>query len=173
MKNIKIKRIVLLSVLSALAICFSFFDRQISMVAFPTLRTAKIGLANIVVLLSIYHFDFKECLILVLLKAIIGNLLFGGVTSIIIGGTASLLSFFAMYFLFLFFKKYLSAVGISVVGGFIHIITQLFVIGLIYLNIGEVLLYYGAILVLISLITSIIIGLIVNRLNVYQFTNAF
>ena len=167
------KRIVLLSVLAALAICLSFFDKQISTIAFPNLPQAKIGLANIVILLAIYKFSFKESLILVLLKATIGNLLIGGFTAIIIGGSASLISFFGMYFLFKFLKNQLSGVGISVVGGFLHIITQLFVIGLLYIYIGEILLYYGAVLVLLSLITSIIIGLIMNKLITYEFRKAF
>lgn len=173
MSKNNLKRIVLLSILAAFAICLSFLDRQISMAAFPNLPQAKIGLANIIILVALYHFDFKETLILVILKATIGNLYYGGFTAIIIGGSASLVSFIGMYLLLKFFKKYLSAVGISVVGGFLHIITQIFVIGMMYVYIGDVLLYYGAILVLLSLITSVIIGLIVNRLNTYQFIKAF
>ena len=164
MRNIK--KIVLMSILISLAVILSLFDRMITPIAFPTLPTAKIGFANIVVLLAIISFDFKDSLIIVILKSVIANLLYSGLTSFIIGGTASLISYFVMLGLYRFFKNHLSAIGISVAGGFMHTISQLFVVALIY-NLGEITLYYGALLVFVSLITSILIGVIVNKLLEY------
>lgn len=167
MRNIK--KIVLMSIFISLAVILSIFDKMITPLAFPTLPTAKIGFANIVVLLSIIMFDFKGSFIIVILKSVIANLLIGGLISFIIGGTASLVSYFIMLGLYKFFKKHLSAIGISVAGGFTHTMSQLFVVSIIY-NLGEITLYYGALLVFVSLITSILIGVIVNRLLDYFIT---
>lgn len=161
------KRIVLIAILTSLATILSLIDKMITPVAFPMLPTAKIGLANIIVVYGIYNLTFKETFTLVVIKIIIVNLLFGGLTTLIIGGSASFLSFFAMYFTYRFLKKWVSGIGISVLGGFIHILTQLFVTAVIY-PLGEVVMYYGAILVFLSLISSIIIGIIANKLQSYQ-----
>jgi heptaprenyl diphosphate synthase len=161
------KRMVLLAILTSLATILSLIDKVITPVAFPMLPTAKIGLANIIVLYCIYRFHFKEVLTLVIIKIAIVNLLFGGLTTLIIGGSASFLSFLTMYGAVKLFKDKISGIGASVLGGFVHIITQLFVTTVIY-ELGEVVMYYGAILVFLSLICSIIIGFIVNKLCTFQ-----
>jgi heptaprenyl diphosphate synthase len=160
------KKMVLLAILTSVAVCLSLIDKTITPLAFPVLPTAKIGLANIIVLIAIYNFNFKETLTLVIIKILIANLIFGSLTSLIIGGSASLLSFLSMYGLQRISNKYVSGIGISVLGGFLHIIVQLFVTMLIY-QLGDVVMYFGAILVFISLISSILIGIIVNRLKAY------
>jgi len=168
----KIKKIVLISILISLAVILSLFDKTITPLAFPMIPTAKIGLANIVILLGIMLFDFKDSLTIVILKSIIANLLFSGLTSFIIGGTASVISYFIMLGLYKGIKKNISAIGISVAGGFAHTVIQLFVVALIY-NLGEVTLYYGALLVFVSLIASVIIGFIVNKLTNYFMNSEF
>lgn len=168
MKNTNLKKIVFLSILLTIAVVLSIVDKSITLLAFPYLPTAKIGLANIIILTAIIKFDFKDSLLLVILKSVLANLLFGGLTSFIIGGSASLLSFLGMQLTFRFGKKYLSSVGVSVIGGFIHIITQLFITATIY-HLGAIVLFYGALLVIVSLITSIIIGLLVNKVSEYKF----
>jgi len=160
------KRIVLLGILTSLAIALSLIDKSITPLAFPFMPTAKIGIANIIVVIALYKFNFNEVLTLVLIKTVIANFLFGGITSFIIGGSASITSFFAMYGLFLIVKKYTSAIGISVVGGFVHIMIQLLV-SRYYYGIGDVVMFYGVMLVFISLISSIIIGFIANRMILY------
>lgn len=161
------KKIVLLAILTSLATILSLIDKAITPVAFPMLPTAKIGLANIIVLYTIYSFSFKETFTLVIIKIVIVNLLFGGLTTVIIGGSASLLSFFIMYISTKLFKETVSGIGISVLGGFVHIMTQLFITSVIY-PIGEAVMYYGAVLVFLSLVCSIIIGVISNKLRTYQ-----
>ena len=163
-----IKKIVFISILVSLAVILSLFDKMITALAFPAIPMAKIGLANTVILLGIIIFDFKDSLTIVILKSIIANLLFNGLTSFIIGGTASFISYFVMFGMYKLIKRNISAIGISVAGGFTHTIIQLFVVANIY-SLGEITLYYGALLVFVSLIASTIIGLIVNKLvNYYK-----
>lgn len=161
----KTKTIVLLSVLLAMAVAISAFDRYITGLAFPYFPTAKLGLANIVILTILITYSFKETLIVVVLKSFLLSFVFG-ITALIIGGSASLVSFLGMYFVFHFFRKKISYVGISVIGGFLHIVTQLFVTWLVY-QLGDVVMYYGAILIFVSLITSVLVGVIVTKLNQY------
>ena len=94
----------------------------------------------------------------------ITGLLFGSISTFIIGGISSLLSFLVMYYIYKKETNKLNIITISIIGGFIHINTQLIIIGLIY-NIGKEIYIYGFILIFISFITSIINGLITKRLN--------
>lgn len=160
------KRIVLLAVLTSLAIVLSLIDKVITPLVFPFLPTAKIGFANIIVVLVLYTFNFKETLILVVLKILIANLLFGGITSFVIGGSASITSFFAMYAIYKIFKDHVSAIGISAVGGFVHVMVQLYV-SKFYYGINDAIMYYGALLVVVSLVSGVLIGFIGNKLRTY------
>jgi len=153
----QIKRIILLANLVAISVIFSYFDKMVSQAAFPFLPTAKIGLANIVILLGVYKFEFKETFVMVTLKVVLTGLLLGGLISFIISAIASFLSFFGMFFFHKLLKEKVSPISISVIGGFIHIIAQLMVVNLLY-SIGDAILYYGAILIFVSLITSVLIG---------------
>ena len=161
--HIQIKRVILIANLVAVSVIFSYFDKMVSQAAFPFLPTAKIGLANIVILLGVYKFEFKETLIMTTLKVVLSGLLIGGLISFVISSAASLLSFFAMYGFHKLLKDKVSPVSISVIGGFIHIVTQLIVVNLIY-SIGDAILYYGALMIFVSLITSVLIGLVSFKL---------
>ena len=162
----KTLEIILLAILVALATILSYIDGLISRIAFSFLPTAKIGLANIIVLFSIYKQDFKRTLLLVIMKSFLVGLILGSPVTFIISFSASLVSFLGMYLLHKQLKDRVTAVGISVVGGVLHIVTQLLVVAFLY-QLGEIVISYGAILLLVSLITSIIIGILANKLIQY------
>lgn len=161
--HIQIKRIILIANLVAVSVIFSYFDKMVSQAAFPFLPTAKIGLANIVILLGVYKFEFKETLVMTTLKVVLSGLLIGGLISFAISSVASFLSFFAMYIFHKILKDKVSPISISVIGGFVHIVTQLIVVNLIY-SLGDAILYYGALMIFVSLITSILIGFVSFKL---------
>lgn len=163
-EKIKINILTKLAILSSLASVLGIVDKMISSSFIPYLPGIKIGLANVIILYSILNFNFKYSFIIILLKIVIVCLLFGSITTFIIGGTSSILSFFVMYYIYKKETNKLNIITISIVGGFIHINTQLIIIGLIY-NIGKEIYIYGFILIIISFITSIINGLITKRLN--------
>jgi uncharacterized membrane protein len=71
-----------------------------------------------------------------------------------------------MYGGYLALRKIASPISVSVIGGFLHIVGQLLVVQLIY-QLGKVLLLYSAIVIFVSLITSILIGFIALRLLSY------
>lgn len=170
MDNLKttktIKNLTLSAILVSLGVIFSFIDVMISRTAFPFLPTAKIGIANIIILIGIYSFSFKTSLSMSVLKAALTGLILGNMISFIISMSATLISFFVMYFAHKVFKNKASMVGVSVLGGFSHVVTQLFVVGVLY-RLGDLVILYGALLVFVSLATSIIIGIVSNRLFSY------
>lgn len=164
MKNITIKKLTILSVLLAMCIAISIADSYVSNLIFPFLPTIKIGIANIIIVLVIYQYKFHEGLIVTLLKSVIVGLLFSGITSFVIGGTASLVSFLLMYLVKRVGKDNVSMIGVSLVGGFSHIITQLLVVALIY-KLGSTVFAYGLYLILISLFTSVLVGFVSLKCN--------
>jgi heptaprenyl diphosphate synthase len=162
----KIKKIVLISILVSLSVILSIFDGYISRIAFPFVPLAKIGLANIVILVGVYHFDYKETLVMVVLKSLLANLIIGGPISFFISIVASLVSYLGMILARSLLKERVSAISVSVIGGFLHIVSQLAVVSLIY-RIGEPVIYYGSILIALSLVTSIIVGFIGIKLDAF------
>ena len=160
----KTQKIVHLAIFAAIASVVSVLDRYISSFIFPLIPGAKIGLANIVVMVALLNFDFKDCIILVLLKVLIGNLLFFGLTSFFIGGAASLVSFLIMYVLKRYLNKAFSIIGIGMIGAFTHSIVQLLVIMLIY-SFGKETFIYGFYLIIISIAFGVIMSLIALKVN--------
>ena len=158
------QKIIHLAILATLASIFSIVDRYVSGLIFPLIPGAKIGIANLVVLIALMNFDFKESLAVVVLKSLIGGLLFFGLISFIIGGSASLVSFLVMYFVKKLLKDKVSMVGVSMCGGATHCLTQLFVIMLMY-GMGEVVFVYGLYLLIISILSSIVLGLLAIKTN--------
>lgn len=161
-----IRNLTLSAILVSLGVIFSFIDVMISRAAFPFLPTAKIGIANIIILIGIYAFDFKTSLSMAVLKSALTGLILGNMISFIISMSATLVSFFIMYLAHRAFKDKTSMVGVSVLGGFSHMVTQLFVVSVIY-RLGDLVILYGALLVFVSLLTSIIIGIVSNKLFSY------
>ena len=153
-----------IAILSALSIILSIIDKYISGYIFINIPNAKIGLANLIILVSLQHHKFYETFIITLLKSLIAGLLFSGLIAFMVGGTATIASFLFMYFAYKLLKDKVSIVGISLLGGFIHTVTQLLVISLLY-NIGYVVISYAFALILISLVASTLIGILSIKLN--------
>ncbi|HEY8395876.1 MAG TPA: Gx transporter family protein [Bacilli bacterium] len=163
-KQVNIKKLIFISILISFSVILSIFDRFISQMAFPFLPTAKIGLANIIILVGVYKFSYKETLVMVVIKSLLANLIYGGPINFLIGFCASLVSFIGMVLAWKTLKNVASPISVSVIGGFLHIVTQLAVVEGLY-RIGEPIIYYGALLIFFSLVTSIIIGFIGIRVN--------
>lgn len=83
----------------------------------------KLGIANIVVLFSLYFVGTKGALLISLVRIVISGLLFGGVFSMLYSLAGGALSFIIMT---LFYKnRHISPVGTSIAGGVCHNIGQL------------------------------------------------
>ena len=175
MKNKKFFRnIIYISILISLSVVLSLFDRYISMAIlnlFPYITFVfpyfKIGIANIVILIIIYNYEFKYSVVAVILKScILALFALSGLTTFIIGFTGTILSYFVMFILRKFNPKNTFMIFVSMVGGFTHTFGQVLSSLLFYqnLNINSIILYSPFILT-IGLISGLLIGLITFKLN--------
>lgn len=162
-KKYSIKNITTIALFTSLASIIGIIDKIITNSIFPSIPGIKIGIANVVVLSLIYNNSLKDVSIIVVLKSIIVGLIYGSITTFIIGGTASLGSFIMMYICYRYLQNHLSIISISIIGGFSHINIQLIMIKIIY-KMGMELYGYGLILIFISIISSIIVGLITSKM---------
>ena len=149
------KKIINYSMLLAISVVLSILESMIPIFS-GMLVGVKLGLANIVVLYTLYKYSFKDALYITILRVILIALLRTGIFSITFWFSLSgaILSILGMY---IFKKTKLSIIGVSIIGSIFHIIGQI-IVAKILLNIN--LIYYIPYLFIFSLITGIIIGII-------------
>ncbi|MBQ8292630.1 MAG: Gx transporter family protein [Bacilli bacterium] len=169
MNKNKFNKLIVLSILVALASILSYFDTYIcSLIPMGILRY-KLGLANIVIMVILYNYDFKSAIFSVVVKSIIVGLFFGatGLITFILSLSGSMLSLIGMYC----FKKLLPKSNftpiIGLIGGFLHPVGQI---------IGAILIYgfkdffassmiTAPIMLILGIITGIIVGYTTKLIN--------
>lgn len=159
-----IKKISLFSILLSLSVILSITDRYISALCFSFLPNVKIGLANIIILFSIYNYSFKESMILTFLKSFISSFLFGAISTFIIGGISSIISFFVMQLFKRSFANKLGILSVSLAGGFTHTLSQLFIIYVMY-SFGLEIFIYGIPLLFVSIMCSTFVAFISLKIS--------
>jgi len=152
----ELKRISRLAMLLALSVVLSLLESLI--VINNVIPGAKLGLANVIILIVLYIYSFKDAVTLSLTRVFLVGILRTGLFSVTfffsLGG--AILSVLSMYLAKRFLK--LSVVGVSIVGAATHCLGQVIMGGLI-LNTTS-LMYYFPILLAISIPTGIVVGLI-------------
>lgn len=168
------KIIVSMSILVALAAVLSIADRYISstfLSAFPVVALIfpyfKIGIANIIVLIIIYNYQFRYSIVAVILKSIIVALFSPtSLTTFIIGFSGTILSFFGMFFLKNISCKNTFMIFVSLVGGFMHSLGQILATLALYnMFATQTVLLYSPLILLIGIISGTIVGIITFKLN--------
>ena len=150
----KSKKTAVLGVCIALAMIFSYIELQIpSFVAIPGI---KLGLPNIVIIIALYKFGWKEAVIINILRVLIVSVLFGTVLSLLYSIAGAVISLTVMIIL----KKLsiFSTVLVSVFGAICHNIGQI-AVAIFVLDTSE-LLYYLPVLLITGTVSGILIGLI-------------
>lgn len=152
----EIKKIVNFSMLLALSIVLSIIESFIPIFN-GSIPGIKIGLANIVIVYALYNYKFIDVLSLTILRVILVGLLRTGLLSInfFLSLTGAIFSAIMMWIMK---KTRLSIIGISVIGSVFHVMGQV-VMAIILLNNINVI-YYFPYLVIFSIVTGIIIGII-------------
>ena len=172
--NQLIKKYITIAILVALAVVLSLFDRYIStaiLSMFPTVAVVfpyfKIGLANIVIMIIIYNYEFKSSFLAIILKScILGLFALSGFVTFIIGFTGTILSYFSMYFLRKLSKSNKFMIFVSLVGGFMHSFGQICASLLFYGNFTiSAILIYSPLVLLIGVVSGTLVGLITSKLN--------
>ena len=157
----KTKRITVMAMCIALAMILSYVESQIPS---PGIPGVKLGLANIVVVFSLYRLGWKEAAGISLLRVLLVSLLFGHVASLLYSSSGAVLSLAGMILLKRMDK--LSCVSVSVLGGVLHNAGQIL---MAWVLMGENVVYYLPVLIVSGVIAGVAIGavaaLIVKRLD--------
>lgn len=155
------RKVAYLSMFTALAMIIGYIETLIPIsIGIPG---AKLGLANLVTLLVLDQYTWKEAMIVNFVRILLTTLLFGNVVALFFSLSGGMFSLFVMAIacrLPLF-----SLAGISLLGGVSHNIGQLFVAACLIHTYS--ILYYLPFLILIGAITGMINGIVAIWLKKY------
>ncbi len=151
--NKAVRRLVLLSLMTAIALTMFLIEAQIPL---PIgIAGVKLGLANLVTLFLLVEFSARDAAAVLLIRVLLGNLLTGQLVSMSYSLAGGLLSLLAM----LLCNRLLHGKSLwftSVMGGIFHNIGQMLV-ALCYLGTGGVL-YYAPYLLISGILMGGLIG---------------
>ncbi|SMB80967.1 heptaprenyl diphosphate synthase [Desulfonispora thiosulfatigenes DSM 11270] len=162
----KIKKQIFLAILVSIALVLHLVEAMLPN-PFP-IPGAKLGLANIITLITLMLYGLKEGLIVAILRVILGSLMSGTFTgpAFLISLSAALSSTFLMS-IFLKFKNVFSPISVSIIGAITHNITQLFVVALL-ISTFNIYLYLPFLLLVaipVGISTGYIAGLVKSHLD--------
>lgn len=152
MKN-KRGRVAVFGVFTALALIFSYVELLIP-INFG-IPGAKLGLANLVIIIVLYKTDWKEALLLSVVRIVLAGFLFGNLFGILYSLAGGILSLAVMVLL----KRSgaFSIIGVSMAGGVSHNVGQLIMAMLVVETYAVG--YYLPVLLIAGLITGTLIGI--------------
>lgn len=146
---------IFLSLLVAVGLGLSILESSIPLpIAIPG---ARLGLSNMVVLVTLIIFGFKEALIVSSLKSIVLMLLTGSISSFLYSFPGAILSSITMYIVYKYFSQYFSLIGVSIFGALSHNFAQVSVASFILNNLR--IYTYLPFLMLASIFTGYFVGL--------------
>lgn len=150
----KTKKTTVMAFSVALAMILSYVESQIpSLIPVPGV---KMGLANIVVVFTLYKLGGKQAIVISLIRVFLLALMFGSLVSMVYSIAGAVLSLISMFIL----KKLdmFSTVAVSVVGGVMHNVGQI-VMACIILS-TDLIRYYLPFLMISGILSGIVIGLV-------------
>ena len=152
----KVQKIALLGVLTAGAIVIAILESFIPSIGIPGV---KLGLANIVILVTLYELGIWEAASINLLRVLVVGLVRGTFLSMgfLMSLTGCILSLGIMI-LFYLLLKWFSIVGVSVIGAIFHVSGQI-LIAMVYLGTAYIVLYLPVIAIS-AIITGVFVGII-------------
>lgn len=152
---IKTKKLVFLSLLVAQALVLYIVE---SMIPVPFITPgAKLGLANIVTVVSLYSFGEKDTLLVIMVRLLLASMFGGSISSLLYSIAGALFSFIIMIVVKRVGKNNVSVIGVSAAGAVFHNIGQITIAALILQNINISL--YLPVLTMSGIGTGIFVGL--------------
>ena len=151
-------KVALLAILIAGAIILSIVEGFIPGFGIPGI---KLGLANILILITLYELGPKEALVVNLSRVYLANLLRGTIMGMgfLMSLTGAILSYLVMLLFYLLIKKF-SIIGVSVLGSIAHVLGQL-LIAMLFLG-SNVVIIYLPFIGIAAIITGIFVGIIAH-----------
>ncbi|KXZ40322.1 heptaprenyl diphosphate synthase [Alkalithermobacter thermoalcaliphilus JW-YL-7 = DSM 7308] len=163
----KTKKMIILSLFVAKAIALYIFESYIPNPFLFLSPGAKLGISNIVTLICLELFGFKDTLIIVFLRILISSF-WGSLSSFLFSITGSVLSLLIMNLLIKYKKENLSIIGVSMAGSIFHNIGQLLVASFIIKDIN--IFMYLPVLFISSIPTGMFVG-VVCKLFIDKYKN--
>lgn len=155
-----IRRAVFLSILTSVALVISLFESTMPLpIPVPG---AKLGLSNLVILVTIVVYGARDGFLVALLKSVLLLLLTGSVTGFWYSMAGALVSSLVMGLAATFFVPPFSLIGVSELGALGHNIGQLFIASFVLEN--PAVFVYLPVLSLVGIVTGLFVGLSANFL---------
>lgn len=156
------KRICYSACLVAVALMCSYLEHFISLTLLIPLPGVKLGVANLVTLFAAKRLNCEYAAGILFIRIGLSALLFGSVTTFFFSLGGAVFSYLVMVVLLKFFCGYLSEVGISVACAASHQIGQIAAACILFAN--AAMFRYLPILLLVSLITGTLVGMVLQML---------
>ena len=153
-------KISLIAVLISLAVVLSIVEGLIPSIGVPGI---KLGLANILIVVSLYELGPKEAFVVNIGRVYLANLLRGTIYGMgfFMSLAGALLSYIVMLIFYLLVRKF-SVIGVSVIGSLFHVTAQVLV-AMAYLGSASII-YYLPFIALGALITGIFVGIVAKAI---------
>ena len=150
-----VRKIALMGVLIAAAIVVAIAESFIPSVGIPGV---KLGLANIIILVTLYELGIIEAIVVNLFRVIVASLVRGTIFSMgfLMSLTGAVLSLTVMIVFYLLIKKF-SIIGVSVIGSIFHVTGQI-IIAMLYLGTPYIA-FYLPVIAISAIITGVFVGI--------------
>ncbi|SKC42266.1 Gx transporter family protein [Maledivibacter halophilus] len=156
----KTRKLVIMGLFVSMALALHIFEKTIP-VPFIT-PGAKLGLSNIITLTVLISLGFKDAVIVLIIRIILGSIFGGGLSGFIYSISGGMLSVVFMEFIRRIGKENVSVIGISIVGAVSHNIGQLLAAAFVINNIN--IFVYLPVLFLAAIGTGLFVGLVTKYL---------
>ncbi|MGI5848759.1 MAG: Gx transporter family protein [Christensenellales bacterium] len=124
MKKTNVKRIVVSSLLVAVAVTLSITEKIFPIGAIVPVPGIKLGLANVVTMMALFYIGPLGAWTILVVRCLLGGL-FSGVISMLFSLTGGTFAFFAMLLTKKFYGKTFSIYGVSMAGAAFHNVGQI------------------------------------------------
>ena len=152
----KTKKMTFLSLMVAYSLVLYIIETYIPNPLIAVFPGAKLGLSNIITLISLIILGIKDTFIILTVRIILSSIFAGPMSYLLFSIGGAYLSLMGMYLCSKI--KDFSLVGVSIVGAIAHNIGQLLVASMIVQNINMI--GYLPFMLITSLVTGLFIGLV-------------
>ena len=155
MRNRRAQTIALSGLLASLMLVFGLIERQFPLTA--AIPGVKLGLANSVLLYSLYMLGVRQSFILMLLKALMSWLIYTNMSAMFYSLGGGLLSLIAMILVSRI--PGVSIIGVSALGAVFFNVGQILV-AVVMLNTPQLILTYLPVLMVSGVVTGVLTGVV-------------
>lgn len=153
-----VKKLALAAMFAALAMVLSLIESTVTAGLEFAIPGVKLGLANAAVLFALLYIGGGFAVFVAIVKALSTFMLSGSVTVLWFSLAGSFVSVMGMWAAYKFLSRFLSPIGVSILGGVLHNWTQAAVMILISGTVSYV--YYVPVLTLSGIGSGLITGVI-------------